>query len=90
MYNVQKQNIGGFFGKNDIGWFVTERRAKTSIYKDKLASIYAVYNRNRNSLGHFGELLDTEDGGSTTAMIETPEDALDIIDEILEEIKFDL
>ncbi|MSS11773.1 hypothetical protein FYJ38_24510 [Clostridium sp. WB02_MRS01] len=83
-------NIGGFFGKNDIGWYVTERRAKTSIYKDKLASIYAVYNRNRNSLGHFGELLDTEDGGSTTAMIETPEEALDIIDEILEEIKFDL
>lgn len=83
-------NIGGFFGKDGSGWFVTEKKAKESIHKDKLASIYTVYNRNRNSLGHFGELLDTEEGGSTTAMIETPEEALDIIDEILEEIKFDL
>ena len=79
--------IGGFFGKENGKWVVTETHGKNSNYKDKLISMYTIYNRTRNSLGHFGELLSNEDNESTTAMIELPEEAVEIIDEILEELK---
>lgn len=79
--------IGGFFNREDGNWIVTETNAKKSIYKDKLEKMYKIYNRTRNSLGHFGELLSNEDNDSTTAMIDTSEEAVEIIDEILDEIK---
>lgn len=86
----EKTIIGGLFDKNDSDIYVLKgSKYNNSIYKSKIELLYNVYNRYRNSLGHFGELLNNDECGSTTMMVETSEEAINIIDDIMNNIRFD-
>ncbi len=82
--------IGSYFEKDDDDlFFLNGRRYETIKYKEKLENAYNVYYRNRHAIGHFGELLSTIDGTTTTRIVESQDEAINIIEEIHEAIKFD-
>lgn len=86
---ARNKTIGGYFQKNQNGFYELKGNSYDIMYKAKIEKVYNTYYHNRHALGHFGELLNNDEYGSTTMMIETQEDAKNILDEILEIIKFD-
>lgn len=81
--------IGRNFEKDSSGLFVLKSQFHFTKYKDKLPNAYNVYYRNRHAIGHFGELLSSDGKLTTTMLVDDPKDAINIIDEILDTIKFD-
>lgn len=82
--------IGSNFKKNKNKLYeLNNKRVINSPFKTKIENAYNTYYAYRNQLGHFGELLYNEEGGSNTMIVENSEEAIDIINEILETIKFD-
>ncbi len=88
---TKSKNVGGYFGcdNNSKRYYLKGTKYNGHPYKNHLENTYNTYRSNRHRLGHFGELLNDEINDSTTMMIETPELAIEIIDEILNTIKFD-
>lgn len=83
--------VGSYFEFDDSNgrYFLKGTRYSGQPYKNHLENAYNTYYSNRHRLGHFGELLNDEINDSTTMMIETSELAIEIIDDILNTIKFD-
>ena len=85
-----KNNIGGYFDKNEEEiYYLKGNNYKDSVYKKKLEGCYNKYFTYRHLLGHFGELIINDSIESNTYFISEKEEATDILEEILNEMKFD-
>ena len=82
--------IGNYYDKDSRGIYILKgKNNRDKIYKNKLEETYNVYNRNRHTIGHFGELIFNQEHDSTTRILVSSEEAIDVIEEILDAIKFD-
>ena len=89
--HISDQKIGGYFdlNKKQKIYYLKGKKFDSSPYKSNIENGYNVYHSHRHHLGHFGELNPGDINDSNTYMIEDRDEALGIIDEILDTIKFD-
>ena len=88
--HISKQPIGSYFGLNDENMFYLKGSIfDTAPYKPHLEEGYNIYHSHRHALGHFGELSNDDEYDSTTYMIDNKDEAISIIEEIMDIIKFD-
>lgn len=89
--HIRKQdNIGGYFDCDATKrYYLKGKKYETMRFKTHLENAYNKYYSNRHNLGHFGELICNIDNDTTTMMVENENDAIQIIDDILDVIKFD-
>lgn len=88
--HISSKPIGSFFALNDEAvYYLKGKKFDGCPYKGHLEDGYNVYHSHRHALGHFGELSIDDENDSTTYMIDDKNEAVSIIEEILDTIRFD-